>query len=199
MYDSTVYIAVNCVTVLFCELCVTVLFHELCVTVLFTTIWRVCNCIVYIVVKGVWLFCSVAVNRVQLDFGATIINEHPITEGDVQILVSDAKSMIAEENEAIAQGRDPHDLHFDTSRLFRPLPGASRSDDQDSSWKTRVKDKRVSQTAKTNRMTRVVMDSVEADLKGKKKNSTKNAKKSQQKSVTTEGGQNQSRSCVVLW
>ena len=137
-------------------------------------------------------------NRVQLDFGATIINEHPITEGDVHILVSDAKSMIAEENEAIAQGHDPHDLNFDTSRLFRPLPGAGRSDDNDSSWKARVKDKRVGQTAKTNKMMRVVME-VDADSKGSNKGAAKKSRKSQEKSLSSVGDQNQSRSCVILW
>nr|KAG5685495.1 hypothetical protein BaRGS_009408 [Batillaria attramentaria] len=72
------------------------------------------------------------VNRVQMEFGATVIKEHPITEDDVKILLHDTQKMIAEENEAIAQGRDPHELHFEESLLFRPLPSANRADEQNS-------------------------------------------------------------------
>ena len=136
---------------------------------------------------------DLAVNRVQLDFGATIISEHPITQGDVHILVTDAKRMIAEENEAIAQGHDPHDLHFDTSRLFRPLPGAGRSGEHGSSWVAKVKDRRVGQAAKRDRMATVVTDLLQVSSGGGRKTSKK-----AQKSASAVGDQNQSRSCVIL-
>ncbi|XP_070191470.1 uncharacterized protein [Littorina saxatilis] len=96
------------------------------------------------------------VNCVQMEFGATIIREHPITEADVRTLLEDAKRMIAEENEAIAQGHDPHDLDFDHSRLFRPLPGAAKARSSGSKWQAKVKEAGMSQQAKRNMATVVV-------------------------------------------
>ena len=128
----------------------------------------------------------------QLEFSATIIKEHPITQQDVKILVEDAKRMIAEENEAIAEGRDPHDLCFDNARLFRPLPSAVEKDSNSSSW-AKVKDTRVDRTAKTNKMASVVVDLVQ-NSKGKKKLHFHG----NNSAVSTQDGHTKSKSCEIL-
>ncbi|KAK7447339.1 hypothetical protein BaRGS_00040197 [Batillaria attramentaria] len=132
------------------------------------------------------------VNRVQMEFGATVIKEHPITEDDVKILLHDTQKMIAEENEAIAQGRDPHELHFEESLLFRPLPSANRADEQNSGSMAKVKDTRVDHTGKTNKMATVVTELMLA------KSRSKASLVKSQSTVSSQSDQSQSRSCVIL-
>ncbi|XP_076467081.1 uncharacterized protein LOC143298198 [Babylonia areolata] len=136
------------------------------------------------------------VNQVQMEFGATIITEHPISEEDVRILVEDAKKMIAEEDEAVAQGKDPHDLQFDGARLFRPLPSAGKPDG-DSGSQSKVKDTRVSQTVKTNKMASVVVDLMQNRNGKTNKWKVKPSKVSLAPSDAP-SDQTKSRSCAVL-
>ncbi|KAL8574427.1 hypothetical protein ACOMHN_020410 [Nucella lapillus] len=135
---------------------------------------------------------EVAVNCVQLEFGATVITEHPITEQDVRILVEDARQMIAEESAALARGEDPHDLHFDSARLFRPLPGAAHSHGDGPAW-PKVKDTRVNHSGKTNKMASVVVDLMHSSKGNLKKWNRKSSRSSLMPSHHT-----QSKSCSIL-
>lgn len=74
----------------------------------------------------------------------------------------DAEEMIVEEMKAIARGQDPLELNFDDSRLFRSLPSAQKSRTNNIDSQSRVKDKRVEFTGKTDRNGEVVLGETQA-------------------------------------
>ena len=71
-----------------------------------------------------WLmyFCVFSVNRVKLVFGALTILSHPMTDKVINKILSDAKEIIAQEKEILANGKDLDELQIDKSLLLRPLP-----------------------------------------------------------------------------
>ena len=64
------------------------------------------------------------VDKVKLNFGATIITEHPFTPGAIQQLMFEAEAMIAEEEKKLAAGGDPEDWDSDENKAkyLKPVP-----------------------------------------------------------------------------
>ena len=66
----------------------------------------------------------VSVDRVKLNFGATIIHEHPFTPDAIQKLLKEARTMIAAEEKKLAAGADPEewDSEENKSKYLKPVP-----------------------------------------------------------------------------
>ena len=58
-----------------------------------------------------------AVSRVKLNFGASLINEHPFTEEAICILIQDASQMIMQEQERLAMGEDPEEWDSEENKV----------------------------------------------------------------------------------
>ena len=58
-----------------------------------------------------------AVSRVKLNFGASIVNEHPFTEEAICILIQDASQMIMQEQERLAMGEDPEEWDSEENKV----------------------------------------------------------------------------------
>ena len=58
-----------------------------------------------------------AVSRVKLNFGASIINEHPFTEEAICILIQDASQMIMQEQERLAMGEGPEEWDSEENKV----------------------------------------------------------------------------------
>ena len=124
-------------------------------------------------------------NEVTLEFSATIIRQHPITQSDVDTLVSEAKQLMLKEKEILARGGDPTS-ELGSSALFRSLPSAEaeekNSGQMDKEFRRdTVKDKRVEKNAKKNKMGTTLKDST---VKGKGRK--------------LKGDQKSSASCMIL-
>ena len=63
----------------------------------------------------------IAVNRVKLNFGATVINEHLFTEEAIFVLIQDASQMIMEEQERLAMGQDPEEWDSEENKVHFPV------------------------------------------------------------------------------
>ena len=121
-------------------------------------------------------------NEVSLEFSATIIRQHPITQSDVDILVSEAKDLMAKENAILRRGGDPNS-ELAGSAWFRSLPSAEANErnaiDQSNqaSYKAEtVKDKRVDKNAKQNKMSTTLKDNTGKGNKASKGGDHKNSK-----------------------
>ena len=69
--------------------------------------------------------CSiVAVDRIKLNFGATIITEHPFTVGAMEQLMAEARTMIQTEKRILAAGNEPEDWDAaeNKAKYLRPVP-----------------------------------------------------------------------------
>jgi hypothetical protein len=64
------------------------------------------------------------VDRIKLNFGATIITEHPFTRGALQQLVAEARAMIRAEQQSLAAGLEPEDWDAaeNKAKYLRPVP-----------------------------------------------------------------------------
>ena len=58
----------------------------------------------------------------KLVFTALGITSHPLTEKVIDKILTDAQEIIAQEVEALANGKDLDELNIDKSLLLRPLP-----------------------------------------------------------------------------
>jgi hypothetical protein len=132
---------------------------------------------------------------VQLEFSGMCFDEHPFSQPDIDFLVNDAKQLIAMENEAIAQGRDPHDLQIDMSRLFRAPPHLGDGRGQGHrKWSEIARRRTVHSDAKVDKLATVVMDIMQnSKVKDKGKVAGKKTK-----AVDSQGTQKDSRSCMIL-
>ena len=63
-------------------------------------------------------------NRVKLNFGATIITEHPFTQDAIVQLMEEAQQMIKDEERRIAAGTDPEDWDSEENKAkyLKPVP-----------------------------------------------------------------------------
>ena len=70
---------------------------------------------------------SVVVDRIKLNFGATIITEHPFTRGAMEQLVAEARAMIQSERVLLAKGAEPEDWDAaeNKAKYLRPVPKMS--------------------------------------------------------------------------
>lgn len=68
------------------------------------------------------VFLPSGLDRVALDFGATCITEHPFTPLVVQLLVDDARRLIAEEEAAVHDGSDMHSTDKHVLKYLKPIP-----------------------------------------------------------------------------
>ena len=55
-------------------------------------------------------------------FTALGITSHPLTDKVIEKILSDAREIIVQEKEALANGKDLDELNIDKSLLLRPLP-----------------------------------------------------------------------------
>lgn len=64
------------------------------------------------------------VDRVQLEFGATIINDHPFTEKACSVLIEDAIRLIQEDADKVAQGThiEQWTRQENKGKYLRPVP-----------------------------------------------------------------------------
>ena len=53
----------------------------------------------------------------KLNFGATVINEHPFTEEAVFVLIQEASQMILDEQARLAQGHDPEEWDSEENKV----------------------------------------------------------------------------------
>ena len=140
-------------------------------------------------------------NRVQLEFSASYITQHPISQEDIDFLVKDTKELIDMENQAIARGEDPHELKFDQSRLFRPLPHLTKKDGQskggDFKLADKIKDLGIGRESKENKLATVVTDVWQKNRKGGLPEAVVALSKAQQALKKTDKQQG-SKSCIVL-
>ena len=60
----------------------------------------------------------ISVSRVKLNFGATVINEHPFTEEAICMLIQDASQMILEEQERLTMGQDPEEWDSEENKVI---------------------------------------------------------------------------------
>lgn len=67
---------------------------------------------------------NISVDRVKLNFGATIIKEHPFTPDAIHELVEEAKGMIAAEKKSLSKGVDPEEWDTDENKAkyLKPVP-----------------------------------------------------------------------------
>ena len=63
-------------------------------------------------------------DRVKLNFGATIITEHPFTPDAMQQLLAEAKAMILAEEKLLAKGTEPEewDSEENKAKYLKPVP-----------------------------------------------------------------------------
>jgi hypothetical protein len=66
----------------------------------------------------------ITVNRVKLNFGATIITEHPFTQEAITQLMEEAQQMIKDEERRLAAGTDPEDWDSEENKAkyLKPVP-----------------------------------------------------------------------------
>ena len=135
-------------------------------------------------------------NEVTLEFSATIIKQHPITNSDVDILVKEATTLMQKEKEIIQVGGDPS-TELAGAALFRSLPSAEAmnqdipGNSSEAANRNRggtVKDKTIEKSGKTNKMSTTI---TESSTKGKKLKRVPSKK-------SLRGDSKRSRSCVIL-
>ncbi|XP_074655144.1 uncharacterized protein LOC141908822 [Tubulanus polymorphus] len=70
------------------------------------------------------VLCPAGVDRIQMEFGATIIEEHPFSKSAVKELLVHAKRMLEEESQTIADGKDIEEwtLRKNKQKYLRPVP-----------------------------------------------------------------------------
>ncbi|XP_041355029.1 uncharacterized protein LOC121372654 [Gigantopelta aegis] len=129
------------------------------------------------------------VNRVKMEFDATVINSHPFSKQAVEILVTEAQQMIAEENRILAAGGDLSNLTFDTAKLFRPLPDIPSGQPQEQYQEPKPGEKNPLDSPRKE----VTSSGVKKKAKAGKALKRKSSKKS-----TAKGNQDTSKSCTIL-
>ena len=82
---------------------------------------------------------SSAVDRVQLEFGATVIHDHPFTEKACTVLIEDAVKLIGEERATVADGqRVPQWTRKENKcKYLRPVPVSTPPQPQTTPAKSR--------------------------------------------------------------
>ena len=81
-------------------------------------------------------------------FTALGITSHPLTDKVIDKILSDAQVIIAQEKEALANGKDLDELNIDKSLLLRPLPAMDETERTSESRISASSDYNSSQNAK---------------------------------------------------
>ncbi|XP_064628155.1 uncharacterized protein LOC135487894 isoform X2 [Lineus longissimus] len=139
------------------------------------------------------------VDRVQLEFGATVISEHPFTKQAVESLIGEALTMLKDEKKRVAEGKDLEEWtkKENKGKYLRPVPDPvieSASDievtqQEDLIRRFPVEENLVKEATRNSRHTEVKMP-------GSGKSHRRN--KSRSEESTNFGNQKNSKSCTVL-
>lgn len=137
------------------------------------------------------------VDRIKMEFGATIVREHPFTDEAVQKLLQEAHELIAEEEKSLAEGKD----FKDEKDFLKPLPSVASEENLKRTATPNVESnqeiKVVKGPSKVQKKPGKIKPAKEEKVR--KTKDKKNKQRSPSISSQDMTNQYQSKSCVLLW